>query len=378
MRIIFISLMQGAPWGGSEELWFRTAKYALAQKHEVTVCVYDWLQEPEAIGLLRNAGALIVKIKRPNPDSIVKRILIKFSKIRSFSKLKKLNPDVICLSQGGTYDVGYNSDLQSLLFKYQKPYVLISQYNVEYGGIVPENLREKIVQVFNNAANIFFVADRNKIVAERQLATILKNASVIGNPVNIKKAGIRAFPSSVKELKIACVARFECRYKGQDILLEALATERWSNRDFSLEFFGSGPDQNYLENLVTHFQLSDKVKVIGKTNDIDKVWEEHHLLVLPSLSEGTPLSMVEAMLCGRAVLATDVGGISDYIIHGKTGYLAPVASVSALSTVLEEMWLQKDNLKVLGINAYNHAIEITDLNPEQTLLNKLTSLAAHE
>jgi glycosyltransferase involved in cell wall biosynthesis len=127
---------------------------------------------------------------------------------------------------------------------------------------------------------------------------------------------------------MACVARLDCDYKGQDILLQTLSTEQWRERDFQLNFYGAGPHLEHLLQLIKLYHLQEKVGVQGYVQDIDRIWETNQILVLPSLSEGTPLALVEAMLSGRAALTTDVGDSAAYVLDGKTGFLAAVASVN--------------------------------------------------
>jgi glycosyltransferase involved in cell wall biosynthesis len=95
----------------------------------------------------------------------------------------------------------------------------------------------------------------------------------------------------------------------------------------------------------------------------------NQVLILPSLSEGTPLALMEAMLSGRAALSTDVGGNATYIRDGDTGFLADVASVSCIATAMEKVWASKAELSEIGVRAFNHALKITDLHPEKTLLD---------
>lgn len=61
MRYFFISLLEAAPWGGSEELWSRTALRLLAAGAYVAVSVPDWSPEPPPIARLRAAGAEVFK-----------------------------------------------------------------------------------------------------------------------------------------------------------------------------------------------------------------------------------------------------------------------------------------------------------------------------
>ena len=69
---------------------------------------------------------------------------------------------------------------------------------------------------------------------------------------------------------------------------------------------------------------------------------------MPSRYEGLPLAMVEAMLCARPVVATDVAGHSEIVEEGITGFLADAPMVASIAAVLEKLWSHRHNLKQMG------------------------------
>ena len=74
---------------------------------------------------------------------------------------------------------------------------------------------------------------------------------------------------------------------------------------------------------------------------VEKIWAENQALVMPSRFEGLPLAMVEAMLCGRPIVATDIAGHSEIIDDGITGFLARAPTVPALLEALEKLWQRR-------------------------------------
>ena len=70
----------------------------------------------------------------------------------------------------------------------------------------------------------------------------------------------------------------------------------------------------------------EKVTYGGFTEDVESIWASHHALVLPSRSEGLPLVVVEAMLCGRPAIVTDVAGNAELIQDGVSGFVAAAAA----------------------------------------------------
>ena len=70
------------------------------------------------------------------------------------------------------------------------------------------------------------------------------------------------------------------------------------------------------------------------TDDVPAIWARSHIAVLPSYREGLPKSLIEAAACGRAIVATDVPGCSDVVVHGETGLLVPPRDAAALARAI--------------------------------------------
>lgn len=367
MKIAFISLMKILPWGGSEELWYKTAKLALAQGHVVCALTQRWPNTPDKINELQELGADVQFYYTP-VYSLAGRLA---SKLRLRQRVAEVVPnivaDVYIISNGSVFDYVYNQQIIEKIIASGRPYILISQHNFENGNIVADAQRGHAIEVARRASKFFFVSERNFRNAERQLAHSIDNAAVISNPINIKTVSVKAFPQAAT-LLMACVARLDCAFKGQDVLLQVLSAEVWIGRDYRLRLYGSGPHLEYLRQLIQFYRLSDKVAVEGHVSDVDQIWELNQVLVLPSLSEGTPLAMVEAMLSGRAAVSTNVGDNGRYVLDGLTGFLADTASVECIAAVMERLWARRQELPALGEKAYAHALRMTDLHPDKTLL----------
>jgi glycosyltransferase involved in cell wall biosynthesis len=368
MKIAFISIMEGTTWGGSEELWFRTAKEAYKKGFKVCSLTKEWSEVPDKISELR---ALNIKtfFFRNTSRSLAQRVFnnLKWTKSNDYV-LPDVDADFYILSQGGTYDFLYRPQITKLILDSGKPFIIISQHNSEHGNIIDENVRHFAIDFIKKAKKFCFVSERNRITAERQLASRIDNATTISNPSTLKQVGIKLF-NNTEKLMMACVARLDCDFKGQDILLQVLSTPSWREREFCLTLYGSGRHHGYLTNLISYYNLENKVVIQGHVDDVDDIWNHNHVLILPSISEGTSLALIEAMLSGRTALVTDVGDSSVYVEDEKTGFLAESASLNSIGAALEKLWKNKANMEQLGINGYRNALKITNLNPEQTLID---------
>ncbi len=84
------------------------------------------------------------------------------------------------------------------------------------------------------------------------------------------------------------------------------------------------------------------ITCLGHVEDIAGFWARTHLAVLPSRREGLPLSLLEAAACGRAMVASDVPGCREIVIHGRTGLLFPVDDAAALADAMERLSRTRD------------------------------------
>ena len=368
MKIGFISLMRFAPWGGSEELWSKTALLALTQGHQVETLTYNWGTKisPKLLEL-QKAGA-ITKFYTTDSRAFFDRIGVRIGLKKPQSEvIPPMQADVFVISNGSIWDFIHYRLITDKIISLGKPYLLISHNTLDYGGIVPSADRDYASFVIDGAAQRLFVSERNRQGAERQLARAITSYRIVSNPISIKKLFDNPFPVS-ESLLLASVGSLDCGIKGQDLLLEALSSERWQSRQFRLEIYGTGPDQEYLQELISFYALQDKVFLRGYVENVDGIWEKNQLLVVSSTTEGVPMVVVEAMLSGRAVLGTDVGAVDQYVKDGKTGFLVPVAKAKYLAEGLERVWNNRSFLKQLGENAFYRTVAMTDSQPENSFL----------
>lgn len=92
-----------------------------------------------------------------------------------------------------------------------------------------------------------------------------------------------------------------------------------------------------IERAIRDHGLEDRVRLLGKRNDVPQILQASDLFVLPSLSEGTPISILEAMASRVPIVASDVGGIPDQIQDGVSGRLTPAGDATALAGAVEQL-----------------------------------------
>jgi N-acetyl-alpha-D-glucosaminyl L-malate synthase BshA len=98
-----------------------------------------------------------------------------------------------------------------------------------------------------------------------------------------------------------------------------------------LDLIGDGPERGHGERLVATLGLQDHVRFLGEQSDLVAFLQQSDLFLLPSENESFGLAALEAMACGVPVVASDVGGIPEVVVHGETGYLAAVGDVAGMA-----------------------------------------------
>jgi glycosyltransferase involved in cell wall biosynthesis len=361
MKIAFVSLMRGASWGGSEELWFKTALQALAEGHSVETLTCSWSPVPPKIASLKGAGAT-TNFYYKDSQALLDRVAVKLGLKKAQSEIMPMiDADIFVISNGSIWDFIRYRVITDYIIGLGKPYIIVSHNTLDSGDNLDDARRDYAIKVLGKASRRLFVAERSLQGAERQLAASIGRYQIFDNPVNIRQSFIKPYPTTDK-LCMASVGSLTCDIKGQDLLLEALSSEDWKNRDFSLRIYGTGPDESYLHHLINFYGLQDKVTLEGHVNNVDKIWESNQVLILSSTTEGAPMVIVEAMLSGRAVMGTDVGAVERYVLEGETGFLVEAAKPKYLAIGLEKLWNNRSLLKQMGEQAFHHATAITNRN----------------
>lgn len=347
-KILFVSTMAGGAWGGSEELWSQTALRLREAGHQVSASVFDWLPVPEPVAALQRAG--IEFQFRPRTKPLVSRLLGKISKSPSsgpldracMNWLREKSPDLVVISQGFPWDgLAWIQACHELGL----PFCPVVHANSEIWWPV-DDWMDSITTGYPAARRAFFVSDENMRLMNLQCGFHLENAEVVINPWMADTTEIVPWPDD-ETTHLACVGRIDPKAKGQDILLQVMAMPKWRERPVHLHIYGGGPCEKSLRKL-KDWQGLDNVHFEGHVSDVRGIWERNHALVLPSRYEGLPLVIIEAMLCGRPVITTDVAGNAQYIRDGANGFVAEAPTVALFDRALERAWSARPLWREVG------------------------------
>ncbi len=380
--IVFVSTLNGAPWGGSEELWCATAQRLSEQGHKVAASVCRWPQPVAQLTSLRKAGVTVSerwmatsKLRSWSLRKLVRLILDPLL-CRVYPRVFKRwlagrKPDLVCISKGW---IGEDHGFMELWLAAKADYAVIVQAAGEQMWPT-DGEAAKLMEFFQKARRVFFVSERNRTLLETQLGIQFANAEVVRNPFNVQLSAAPPWPAESEPVQLACVARLDPQAKGQDLLLHLLAAEPWRSRPVTVSFYGKGRSEQGLRRLVQRLGLAAKVRFCGHTGEVAEIWANHHALVLPSRFEGLPLVAVEAMLCGRPVIVTDVGGNTEIVEQGITGFIAQAATLQHLHLAMEQAWAQRQSWEVMGKAASRRIRQIMPADPARDFADKLLGLA---
>lgn len=153
------------------------------------------------------------------------------------------------------------------------------------------------------------------------------------------------------KLVVGSVGRL-AKVKNFDVLIRAIGL---LPKDIILVLVGSGPEEKTLKKLVSILGLKKRVYFLGEREEVAEILNGFDIFVLPSEWEGFPLALIEAAANGKAIVATDVGGIAEFIDDEETGVLIKKSDPGLLAKELKFLWQNPKKRKRLGQGAYTKA-----------------------
>jgi glycosyltransferase involved in cell wall biosynthesis len=375
-KYLFIMAQAGYPWGGSEPLWAEAAEHLAREGNEVRVTAKNWGQPVPQIERLRAAGCKIFHYEYRVPPFIsrqIQKILPRPDYFLDHVRQVGKGADLVVISQGANFDgLSWMERVRTAGLKY----VTIAQSAVVYWW--PQDAdAERLAESYERASACYFVSQANLELSRRQFGTLLPNGKVVRNPFNVRYDAQVPWPSDPSEtLELACVGRLDVISKAQDVLLEVLGLPHWRERRVRLSLIGSGPNERGLRRITQQLGLKN-VLFLGQQNDIEEIWIRQHALVLPSRFEGMPLTVVEAMLCGRPCIVTDVGGNRELIRDGVNGFLAKAPTVELLDEAMSRAWEKRPQLQEMGKIAAADARQFVSRDPGKDFARELERVASN-
>jgi glycosyltransferase involved in cell wall biosynthesis len=288
------------------------------------------------------------------------------------SWLKRSRPDFLLISLAHHLDdLRITQTCRSLGI----PYAILVQSASPYQWIEPSRF-ECHRSAFRDALHCYFVSAENRAILESNLALDLSGSEIVDNPFQVSASAAPTWPSSDNVWKLASVARLCFQAKAQDVLLRIMRQPKWRARPLQVSLWGTdGGNQRQAEKLIALHHLEKQVKIRGFATDVEQLWREHHALVLPSRFEGNSLAMIEAMLCRRVPIVTNVGRVAELVDDNECGFIAAAATVELVDEAMERAWQRRDEWRSMGERAAANIRQRHSLRPSEDFAEAILAAA---
>lgn len=266
---------------------------------------------------------------------------------------KNIKPEPDLIHAHFSYPDGYG--MMKLAKKWRVPLVISALGTIErkvaYEGTYTS---KQIIEAMNFADKILSVSEDLKLHIVN-LGINEEKVHVVPNGVDTKKfkpagkAHARNLLNLPQDKNIVLFVGALRKIKGVDYLIEAAENFVNPNTDLFMVGRDDGLRKN-LEKRAHELKIADYIKFTGPINHDDiPLWiSASDILVLPSLSEGRPNVVLEALACEVPVVATNVGGIPELMVDGETGYLVPAKSPRELSRKINKLLEDKNRRENMG------------------------------
>ena len=296
--------------------------------------------------LSQSKKAQYIKINKNN--SVISMYLNIFIKLMSFRK--KVN--LLIFPYTSNSPLIYPVFLAHLLFKI--PYVIV----IHGGGMYPWNPVFFQKKFFMNANDIVAVSKPIKKEYEKRTGRSIKLIPPLipFEIENSSKIELRDhYNFGCDDKIIICIGSIK-EIKGSNILLEAflkLDIDFVKDNNLKMVYVGDGPLKSKLEEKIQEECMEEYVKFLGKLphSDVKKIYKMGDIYVIPSLFEGMPISLLEAMFNSLPIIGANVTGINDIIKHEMNGLLFDINNPLDLANLIKYMVSNEKKCLELGNQA---------------------------
>ncbi|MCM8764175.1 MAG: glycosyltransferase [Candidatus Omnitrophica bacterium] len=190
---------------------------------------------------------------------------------------------------------------------------------------------------------------------KKNLGSVSRKIIVIRNGIELHKFNLCNGKKKERKEKIVFTASRLSPEKGVQFLIEAARIILKQDKGIKFLIAGEGHFESNLVEMVKEYGIKDNVIFLGYRNDIPQLISESDVVVLPSLWEGMPNILLEAMAMKKPVIATDVGGSSEIVKNGQTGLIVRPGSAADLAEKIMLLFSDKMLAEKIAENGYELA-----------------------
>lgn len=342
IKIMHLTLSMG--YGGLERIINQFAKKMDKDKFEISISCLD-SGGPFLDDLSKNGLKKFVFTRKPGILDI--SLLLKL-----ISLFKREKIDIIHSHSGCSFYAAISGRLAGV-----KRII-----HTDHGRLIPDKmgliLEDKIASILLNA----YVAVSYELSNYLQYRVKINKDKIITIINGVDTDCFKPFPEVEKKdvkkeigvLEDAEIIGTVCRLdpvKNLIFMIETVKDILKKREKTILLIVGEGPERKHIEDVVDKLELNKKIILLGKRNDVEKIMPILDIFVLPSISEGTSMTILEAMSCGIPVIASTVGGNPAIVSEGRNGFLFPLDSPEVLTNRVLELLIDKEKRKAMGKEA---------------------------
>lgn len=318
----------------------------------------------------------IQKLKENNIEFFaLKRVKREISPLNDFlaifeirKLIKKLKPDIIHLNSSKISIIGSIAAKKCSMF-----HVPCSVIYTVHGWVFNEPI-SGLKKAFYRFAEKFTAKYKSKIICinkfdydcalyilkikEKKLSLIYHGLKPVDffSPEETRPALLSQYNIPESSILIGVIANLY-KTKGLDYLIQAIKLLVESGIGITTIVMGEGDERKNLEDLISQLNLKNKFILAGTVKDAARTLKMLDIYVCPSVKEGLPYSIMEAMFAGLPIIATQVGGIPELIQDGKNGLLVESEDPELLAEKIKELLRNEELLNRIAKNAEQDANE---------------------
>jgi glycosyltransferase involved in cell wall biosynthesis len=338
--------------GGVENVVFEISKRLTLKGHEVHVLTSSSEGAPsyeimEGISVYRVEYIDLTKI-------FGLQTIVSFRIDKMMVKLiKSIKPDII-----NAHNLFFYSSLIAAREKMNYPLVTtLHLSNIDqiggFSGFFAKTYERTIGKYIINRSDRLIAVSKSVRKQALSLGALEKRIDVIPNAVdpNIFKPR----KETNQELKVVYVGRLISN-KGPQFFIDAAEKISKNLPNISFTMIGDGPMLNVLKTRIYKHGLNNKINLIGTVPKLSEILPKYDILIRPSLTEGMPLTILEGMACGLAVISSNVAGVPEIITDNVNGLLISPGKVDEIESAVTRLVTNQELLTSIRFNA-RHYIE---------------------
>jgi glycosyltransferase involved in cell wall biosynthesis len=354
MKYKILFLITQSEFGGAQKYVYYLATRLPKERHDVTVaCGIGGLLIPK----LREAGIEVIPV--PNLVREISPIRDPLAFLGLIRLIRCKRPHIV---HTNSTKAGFLGRLAAKLAGV--PVIVFTAHGFvlnEPMGILGRSLFtviERIAGMLSDAIIAVSETDRltaiqHGVVGPGRIVTICNGLDIesLGSPSPSAIAQKRAelgLPDSHQAIGV--VANFYVT-KGLPYFLAAAARVKAAFPEAKFALVGDGERRRELEALANELNLDSSILFLGQRNDVPELLPLFDVFVLPSVKEGLPFALLEAMAAARPIVASSVGGIPEAITNGETGLLVPPRDPEALARAIVTLLSDRNRAQQMGLAA---------------------------